>query len=228
MKEAAPPAAGGPSIQNSIAQDSAGHDPSAQEPSGHDPSTHECTVQLHSFEDRAAKARSAICELLERDDVLILDTETTGVGDAEVIELSLIDTSGTVLLDTLVRPRRSRMNPYAQRIHGISSEMLADQPSWPEVLPELELIAGSATLLAWNAQFDRQMLVNSSRAWELDPPRLLFVCAMRLYAQLHGRRGYGLHRAIGDRGMQHLFEQHASHRALGDVQLVLELLRACR
>lgn len=181
-----------------------------------------------ALKERAERAQSAICELLERDDVFILDTETTGVGDAEVIELSLIDTSGRVLLDTLVRPRRSRMNPYAQRVHGITVDMLDDQPSWPEVLPELERIAERATILAWNAGFDRQMLVNSSRAWHLDPPRLLFVCAMRLYAQLHGRRGYGLHRAIRDRGMQQLFERHASHRALGDVNLVLELLRACR
>jgi DNA polymerase-3 subunit epsilon len=179
-------------------------------------------------EGRANRARDAILELLRRDDVLILDTETTGVGDAEVIELSLIDTSGAVQLDTLIRPRRGTMNPYAQRVHGISLEMLADQPSWPEVLPELARVAGRSTLLAWNAPFDRQMLLNSSLAWELDPPRLLFVCAMRLYAQLHGRRGYGLHRAINDRGMQHLFERHPSHRALGDVNLVLELLRACR
>jgi DNA polymerase-3 subunit epsilon len=178
--------------------------------------------------ERARRAKSAICELLDRDDVLILDTETTGVGNAEIIEVSLIDTSGDVLLDTLVRPRSGLMNPYAQRVHGISLEMLNHQPSWPEVLPELERVAGQSTLLAWNAQFDRQMLVNSSHAWELDPPRLLFVCAMRLYSQLHGRRGYGLHRAVADRGMQHLFERHASHRALGDVHLVLELLRACR
>lgn len=175
-----------------------------------------------------AQAQAAILELLGRDDVLILDTETTGLADAEVIELSLIDTSGAVLLDTLIRPRARRMNRYAQRVHRISLEMLDDQPCWPEVLPELQRIAGRATLLAWNAQFDRQMLVNSSGAWGLEPPRLLFVCAMRLYAQLHGRRRYGLHRAVGDRGLQHLFERHASHRALGDVRLVLELLRACR
>ena len=36
---------------------------------------------------------------------LILDTETTGLGDdAEVVELAVIDCAGVVLLDTLVRP----------------------------------------------------------------------------------------------------------------------------
>ena len=193
-----------------------------------EPNPAELEAREEALRERADRAQSAICELLERDDVLILDTETTGVGNAEIIEVSLIDTSGEVLLDTLVRPRVDRMNPYAQRVHGISAEMLTNQPTWPEVLPELERVAKSATILAWNAGFDSQMVVNSSVAWQLEPPRLLFVCAMRLYAQLHGRRGYGLHRAVRDRGMQHLFERHASHRALGDVNLVLELLRSCR
>ena len=184
--------------------------------------------RLAALQERAESAQRAIRDLLERDDVLILDTETTGIGNAEVIELSVIDTSGEVMLDTLVRPRSRQMNPYAQRVHGIDLEMLEEQPTWPEVLPELERLAGGSTLLAWNAGFDDQMLANSSRAWHLDPPRLLFVCAMRLYAQLHGRKGYGLHRAIRDRGLQHLFDRHASHRALGDVNLVLELLRTCR
>lgn len=185
------------------------------------------TALAPASDDRAIEARRAILELLRRKDVLILDTETTGLGNAEVIELSVIDLRGRVLLDTLIRPKVGSINPYAHRVHGISLEMLADQPSWPDVLPELERVAGRATLLAWNAQFDRQMLVNSSLAWRLEPPRLLFVCAMRLYARLHGRRAYALHRAVRDRGLQHLFDRHRSHRALGDVQLVLELLRNC-
>ncbi len=37
---------------------------------------------------------------------MILDTETTGLYDAEIVELSIIDTAGNVLLDTLVRPTR--------------------------------------------------------------------------------------------------------------------------
>src|SRR5690606_16006245 len=102
-----------------------------------------------SLPTEAERARAAIRHLLDREDVLILDTETTGLGQAEVIELSVIDTRGTVLLDTLIRPRTGVMNPYAQRVHGITLEMLTDQPTWPEVLPELRRIAGAATVLAW-------------------------------------------------------------------------------
>jgi len=54
---------------------------------------------------------------------------------------------------------------------------------------------------------------------------LLFVCAMRLYARLHGRSSFGLHKAVVAEGLDELLTQHASHRALGDVIFVLELLK---
>lgn len=172
----------------------------------------------------SAAVRGQILQLLDRDDVFILDTETTGLKNAEVIEVAVIDTQGKVLLDTLVKPRAAAMNPYAQRVHGISLDMLADAPEWPEVIPALQRILERGTVLAWNAAFDARMLKESNQAWELPHDRYLFVCAMRLYARLFGRRSYGLHRAIADAQLDHLLEVHSSHRALGDVRLVHELL----
>lgn len=167
-----------------------------------------------------------IADLLDRDDVFILDTETTGLKNAEVIEVAVINTRGNVLLDTLVKPRSAAMNPYAQRVHGISLNMLADSPEWPDVVPELQRVLEQGTVLAWNASFDARMLKESNQVWELPHDRFLFVCAMRLYARLFDRRSYALHRAITDAQLDHLLQLHSSHRALGDVQLVLELLRS--
>jgi DNA polymerase-3 subunit epsilon len=172
----------------------------------------------------AERSRAAIRSLLGRDDVLILDTETTGMGDAEVIELSVIDTRGELRLDTLVKPRRRRMNPYAQRVHGISFAMLEDAPEWPQVLPDLKRLVDRSTVLAWNAPFDARMLEQTSSTWQLDHPRILFVCAMRLYAGLQPRSRRALHKAVAYQGLSHLLERHRSHRALGDVHLVLEVL----
>lgn len=173
-----------------------------------------------------ARAKAAIAQLLERDDVLILDTETTGLKDAEVVELAVINTRGELLLDTLVRPRRTAMNPYAERLHGISVAMLRDAPSWPEVHPRLCELAERRTLLAWNAPFDASMLRQTSETWQLEHPRWLFVCAMRLYARGRGLRARGLHKAVLDESLTHLLARHPSHRALGDVHFVLEVLRA--
>ena len=64
---------------------------------------------------------------------LILDTETTGLGDdAEVVELAVIDCAGAVLLDTLVRPS-GPVPAEAAAIHGITDAMLADAPTWSEI-----------------------------------------------------------------------------------------------
>ena len=174
-----------------------------------------------------ARAAAAILSLLERDDVLVLDTETTGMGKtAEVVEVSVVNTRGDVLLDTLVKPKVPRMNRFAQRVHGISLGMLADAPSWPEVLPELSEIADRRTVLAWNAPFDAGMLAQNSLAWDLPHPKWLFVCAMRLYARGRGIKIRGLHKCVVDENLQHLLETYQSHRALADVVFTLEVLRS--
>ena len=173
------------------------------------------------------KIDTAIRNLLERDDVLILDTETTGTGKrAEVIEVSVINTKGETLLDTLVKPKILTMNPFAQRVHGITLGMLADAPTWPAILPALADLADRRTVLAWNAPFDARMLRGSSDLWGLAHPSWLFVCAMRLYAKKHATRARGLHKAVTDEGLTHLFDLHKSHRALGDVTFVLEVLKS--
>lgn len=173
------------------------------------------------------QAKAAIESLLERDDILILDTETTSAGKgAEVIELSVINTKGEVLLDTLIKPKVQKMNPFAQRVHGISLSMLQSAPTWPEILPQLSEHADRRTVLAWNAPFDRGMLQQTSEVWGLDHPRWLFVCAMRLYAKKRGIKIRGLHKCVVDENVEHLFKSYKSHRALGDIVFVLEVLRS--
>lgn len=177
-------------------------------------------------ERKQNRARLAISQLLDREDVLILDTETTGMANAEVIELSVITTRGETLIDTLIKPKVRSMNPYAQRVHNISMSMLEDAPGWPEVLPELHAIAAKSTLLAWNASFDARMLEQTSSVWGLEHPRWLFVCAMRLYAQKCATKPRGLHKAVLDEDLPHLLDLYQSHRALADVIFVLEVLKA--
>ena len=59
-------------------------------------------------------------ELLNRTDVLILDTETTGLGlEAEIIEIAVIDTAGAVLVDTVSLPQDD-VPKAASGIHGLT------------------------------------------------------------------------------------------------------------
>jgi len=165
-----------------------------------------------------------IASLLGRSDVVIIDTETTGIRQAEVIELAAIDTSGKVLFDQMIRPRRMEMNRYAERVHGISLQELADKPTLPEVLDELDAVLESSLVLAWNASFDCLMIQRSRAAWGLPEQSIQYRCAMKVYARLHGRRSMGLHNAIVAAGLAEALNRHKNHRALGDANLVLELL----
>jgi len=59
---------------------------------------------------------------------LILDTETTGLDEhAEIVEIAVIDCTGAVLLDTLVRPA-GPIPAEAVEIHGITNEMVVQIP----------------------------------------------------------------------------------------------------
>ncbi len=174
---------------------------------------------------KLAADKARIAELLDRSDVLILDTETTGHRHAEIIELSLMDTNGKVLFDRLIRPRRMHMNRYAYRVHGISLDALADEPTLPELLPELDAILENRLVLAWNSPYDHLMVQRSRQIWGLEAREFRHQCAMKLFAALHGRQSYGLHKAIVASGLESMLALHESHRALGDVNLVLELLR---
>ena len=68
-------------------------------------------------------------------DYVVLDTETTGLDeDAEIVEIAIVDSTGKVLLDTLVKPSKP-LPVYceASEIHGITNEMLVNAPNWQDI-----------------------------------------------------------------------------------------------
>lgn len=162
-----------------------------------------------------------LTSLFAAPEVFILDTETTGLKGAEVIEIAVVSMRGQVVLNTLIDPLVRSMNPYAQRIHGLSLEDLVGAPRWPAVYKRLTQSVGDAPILAWNASFDERMIAQTSAAWGLFSAPLNFHCAMHLYARTFDRRTFALQDAIETEGVGQLFQ---SHRALGDVQRTLAVL----
>jgi len=67
---------------------------------------------------------------------VILDTETTGLYEAEIVQLAIINHEGETLLNTLVKPEhpekmmeKSSKGICAYDIHGIHPDMLANAPT---------------------------------------------------------------------------------------------------
>jgi DNA polymerase-3 subunit epsilon len=85
----------------------------------------------------ASRRKNAIFEareLLEQRP-LYLDTETTGLGAKDVVmEIGIIDDEGNVLVDSLIRQSKT-IDPAAGRMHGITSAMLTQAPTWESTWP---------------------------------------------------------------------------------------------
>ncbi|MHC5824191.1 MAG: 3'-5' exonuclease, partial [Nostoc sp.] len=62
----------------------------------------------------------------------ILDTETTGLGDAEIVDVCVMTQWGQPLINTLVKPTIP-IPSGATHIHHITDEMVADAPTFPDI-----------------------------------------------------------------------------------------------
>ena len=116
--------------------------------------------------DRAAAAHWA--RQLLNDDFVILDTETTGLGIFDqVVQVAVIDTTGAVLLDTLVKPTRP-IPRIASNIHGITDAKVADAPTFGEIYNALLMAVGGKRVVIYNKNFDVAMLHQSDQLYQLE------------------------------------------------------------
>lgn len=92
---------------------------------------------------------------------IVFDTETTGLNPEydEIIQLSIVDGSGNVLFDEYIKPSRRKKWPEAQRISGISPEMVKNCKTFRFFRKTIQEIFDSAkTIIAYNIGFDAGFL----------------------------------------------------------------------
>ncbi len=162
--------------------------------------------------------------LLDREDVLILDTETTGLKPHhEVVEVAVINTRGEVRFSELIRPT-VEVEAAAMRIHGITNEMLADKPGYDQVHDRLMQVLHSASAVcAWNAPFDQRLLEQSATKYGLVLPRIRWRDLVSDHRSLCPH--YTSHRLL-DVAQRRGVAEVQDHRALGDCWITLAVLRA--
>lgn len=177
-----------------------------------------------------------------KSDFVIIDTETTGLGEyAEIIEIAIINMCGEVLLDTLVKPSIP-IPPEATEINHITNEMVANAPSWRDVFPKVLEIIINHKWLAWNSGFDARMLDQTCLSTGIYAFKNTYygalitsrihtshIDAKAVYDQWYGefdeKRQDFKRQSLTTAAARHGVSVVGAHRALADCKMVLAVLQ---
>ena len=166
-------------------------------------------------------------------DYVILDTETTGLRDAEIIQIAIISSNGEVLLDTLIKPIRP-IPQDAIRIHGITNEMVADKLGIMYFYDQIRQLLSGRNVIVFNVAYDKQILYDSLQIaniqevnWDQESK---WFCAMEAFSELKGewnakRKSYkwqSLSKACDYYNLPII----DAHNALGDCLLTLQVCKS--
>jgi DNA polymerase III subunit epsilon len=159
----------------------------------------------------------------------VFDTETTGLdpaGGDRIISIGAVRVvNGRVLrqetFERLVQPGRS-VPAASTAIHGITADMLEDEPSIAEVLPAFERFAEDTVLVGHNVGFDLRFvkMAEADAGVSLSQPAL---DTLLLHAALHPDHAEHTLEAIAERlGVSVV----GRHTALGDALVTAEVFVA--
>jgi DNA polymerase-3 subunit epsilon len=158
-----------------------------------------------------------------RQSFVVLDFETSGTA-GDVVEVGAVRwrpwrADGT--FDRLCRPLFPILDSGVS-LHGITNEMVAAEPHFVHVLPELMAFIGDAVLVAHNAPFDRAVLRAALRRAGRPPQPNPFVDTVRL-----SRRFFPDAPAhdLATLCWFHRIRRARAHRALDDALATVEVFR---
>lgn len=132
--------------------------------------------------------------ILESGDYLIMDSETTALHNAEIVELAIIDLQANTLLNTRIKPvdgaklYEKRNGVAAVDIHKITIEALQEAPTFPQVYEAIKAVLQYKDLLVYNLAYDFPLLNHVCRLHELDEIEIgASACVMEVYAEFYGQ-----------------------------------------
>jgi DNA polymerase-3 subunit epsilon len=156
---------------------------------------------------------------------VMLDLETTG-GNAvhdRITEIAAVRVENgveTARWSSLVNPG-VRIPPFIQALTGISDAMVAQAPGFDEVAHTLLELLDGAVFVAHNVRFDHGFVLNELARMDIAL-KVKTLCTVRLSRKLYPQhKGHGLDAILQRHGLQTL----ARHRAMGDVDVVLQWLQ---
>ncbi len=162
--------------------------------------------------------------MVEQLDFLSFDTETTGFGawKNRIIELGAIRFRGTNILEQkswLINPEQP-ISYFATKAHGITDEMVQDQPLFADILPEFKAMTSNCILMAHNARFDVDFMKAEMERAGIQPLNVTVIDTLSLFrnwfkdSEAHNIAALVKHLSIEAKGY---------HRALIDSYYIIRI-----
>ena len=116
---------------------------------------------------------------------LVIDTETTGLDSEkdELLQVSIIDSDGNALFNSYFKPCVKSWAD-AQRVNGISPEMVQNAPTISEKIAEInEIMCRADKIIGYNTYFDINFLNNNGL---ILSESVEIVDVMEMFAPIYG------------------------------------------
>lgn len=123
----------------------------------------------------------------------------------------------------LIRPpeRVDHFDAFNTVIHGITAEMVAKEPRWKDLLPNIIDFIGDDVVVAHNAGFDIGVIRYACAVDNIEWPEVQFLCTLVLARRALSLPSYGLPFVIDALGCS--IDNH--HDPLCDARAVVQVIR---
>lgn len=166
-------------------------------------------------------------------DVVFLDTETTGLNSDidEILQISIVNNNGDILLDSYIRPERNAEWKAAEEINHISYDMVKDAPLASDIAPRIfEIIANAKVVIAYNISFDWDFILRilKNNGYNVDEQVPELKCCMKKFAEVYGewseeRQCYRCQKLSKAADYYHIEWQGTAHGSLADTLMCREV-----
>lgn len=155
---------------------------------------------------------------------VMFDIETTGLVSSynEIIEIGAIKVKDDVVVDKfnmLIKPK-DKIDGFISALTGITNEMVKNELSIEEVLPQFINFIGNSILIGHNVNFDINFIYDSMLNNNLGVLKNDYVDTLKIARKILPELK---HHRLSDLANYYNIDYSKSHRAMGDSEITLEI-----
>lgn len=113
-------------------------------------------------------------------DFVVIDFETANAARSSACEIGATRVRNNTIEETkswLIKPQNNFFDSFNVALHGITPEMVENEPEFPFVLNNVLDFIGEDIVVAHNAAFDMSVLRYACDAYEIKYPSLRYICS---------------------------------------------------